>query len=66
MVAKTKTAVPGVAGSRSTEKLLDVLSEKIARDIYNTIVLSKGIAEINKKKGLSGKKIDKFFESMLD
>ena len=45
--------------------ILRVLSEKIAEDVYYSIVLSKGIAEVKSGKGLSGKKINKFFESIL-
>ncbi len=47
------------------EPIIDMLSERIAQDIYYSIVLSKGIAEIKSGKGISGKKIDKFFESLL-
>ncbi len=65
MVAKTKQVSQGI-GSVDIKPILDSLSKSIAKDIYYSIVLSKGIVEIKSGKSISGKKIDKFFESILD
>ena len=63
MVTKMKTT--SQSGFVDLDAVLSALSERIAEDIYYTIILSKGVAEIKSGKGLSGKEIDKFFESML-